>query len=69
MKGVRQGAGQIVHAHHRFVGNFLDDQPQGPGKYVFGKWEQRGEYTVDKTAQAEDDDKPNKGTAKWSIAA
>ncbi len=26
VKGVRQGAGQIVHPHHTFAGNFLDDQ-------------------------------------------
>lgn len=47
VNGRRQGAGELVHADHKYVGTFKDDKPKGEGKYVFNHGtELRGHYVV-----------------------
>ncbi|MBN3288666.1 RSPH1 protein, partial [Polyodon spathula] len=44
-QGKQEAAGELIHANHRFQGNFLNNNPLGPGKYVFDiGCEQHGKY-------------------------
>ncbi|CDQ96183.1 unnamed protein product [Oncorhynchus mykiss] len=43
--GKMESAGEFIHLNHRYQGNFLNNNPSGPGKYVFEiGCEQHGEY-------------------------
>ena len=33
--GKMQDEGHLVHSNHRYIGNFDENRPRGPGKYVF----------------------------------
>ena len=33
--GKMQDEGHLVHSNHRYIGNFEENRPRGPGKYVF----------------------------------
>ncbi|ODM92106.1 Radial spoke head 1 [Orchesella cincta] len=46
--GLRHGKGMLIRAEHRFIGNWYNDVPRGPGVYVFPELgvEQHGRYTI-----------------------
>merc|ERR1739838_782288 len=40
-----EGAGELIHANHRYQGNWTEGNMQGPGKYIFDiGCEQHGEF-------------------------
>ena len=46
-KGRCEGAGELIHANHRYAGSFSDNCMKGKGKYYFDHGcEQHGEYDV-----------------------
>ena len=46
-KGICEGAGELIHANHRYSGQFADNCMKGKGKYLFDiGCEQLGEYNV-----------------------
>lgn len=47
VSGRQQGAGELVHADHKYVGTFKEDKPTGEGKYVFKHGtELHGHYVI-----------------------
>ncbi|XP_073768658.1 radial spoke head 1 homolog isoform X3 [Danio rerio] len=43
--GKMESAGELIYLNHRYQGNFINNNPSGPGKYVFDiGCEQHGEY-------------------------
>ncbi|KAG7239803.1 hypothetical protein INR49_028391 [Caranx melampygus] len=52
-------AGEYIHSNHRYQGNFANNNPCSPGKYVFDiGCEQHGEYQqTEQPADTEEDDK------------
>ncbi|XP_052348813.1 radial spoke head 1 homolog isoform X2 [Oncorhynchus keta] len=60
--GKMESAGEFIHLNHRYQGNFLNNNPSGPGKYVFEiGCEQHGEYLqVDQPASDEENGKHGK---------
>ncbi|XP_016086575.1 radial spoke head 1 homolog [Sinocyclocheilus grahami] len=43
--GKMESTGELIHLNHRYQGNFVNNNPSGPGKYVFDiGCEQHGEY-------------------------
>uniref|UniRef100_A0A481A1T2 Radial spoke head 1 homolog n=1 Tax=Sus scrofa TaxID=9823 RepID=A0A481A1T2_PIG len=47
VKGQQEGAAELIHLNHRYLGKFLNKNPVGPGKYVFDiGCEQHGEYRL-----------------------
>ncbi|EGD78670.1 morn repeat protein [Salpingoeca rosetta] len=56
-RGNRVGDGKLVYADMEFQGTFVDDQPLGPGKFVFNRgYEQAGEYVVADTSEEPEED-------------
>lgn len=70
--GKRDGSGELIHSNHRYVGNFVDDNLQGGGKYRFDiGCEQHGEYVLEERIQegdTEEDEQLTVLTAKWKCA-
>ncbi|XP_077959197.1 radial spoke head 1 homolog isoform X1 [Gasterosteus aculeatus] len=51
-----ESAGGYVYSNHRYEGNFVNNAPGGPGKYVFDTGcEQHGEYRQAKQGRAEEE--------------
>ncbi|XP_062270141.1 radial spoke head 1 homolog [Platichthys flesus] len=45
VNGQMESAGEYLHSNHRYEGNFTNNKPYGPGKYVFDiGCEQHGEF-------------------------
>ncbi|XP_036936435.1 radial spoke head 1 homolog [Acanthopagrus latus] len=45
VNGKMESAGEFIHPNHRYMGNFVNNNPYGPGKYVFDSGcEQHGEF-------------------------
>ncbi|XP_034426122.1 radial spoke head 1 homolog isoform X2 [Hippoglossus hippoglossus] len=45
VNGKMESAGEYLHSNHRYEGNFANNNPYGPGKYVFDiGCEQHGEF-------------------------
>ncbi|XP_073346229.1 radial spoke head 1 homolog [Pagrus major] len=45
LNGKIESAGEYTHPNHKYIGNFINNNPYGPGKYVFDAGcEQHGEY-------------------------
>lgn len=66
--GKPKGAGELVHANHRYQGNWIDSNVQGPGKYIFDiGCEQHGEYIPVEQApeEMEDEEAVVVTTPKW----
>ena len=43
--GKMQERGQLIHSNHRYTGDFEENKPRAPGKYVFDSGcEQLGRY-------------------------
>jgi len=67
--GKRDGSGELVHANHRYVGNFVDDQPSGHGKYRYDNGcEQTGQYILEEKiheGDAEEDETLTVMIPKW----
>ncbi|XP_053482833.1 radial spoke head 1 homolog isoform X2 [Ictalurus furcatus] len=43
--GKMESVGELIHLNHKYQGNFRNNKPSGPGKYVFDTaCEQHGEY-------------------------
>ncbi|KTF80147.1 hypothetical protein cypCar_00049260, partial [Cyprinus carpio] len=43
--GNMESTGELIQLNHRYHGNFVNNNPSGPGKYVFDiGCEQHGEY-------------------------
>eukprot|EP00043_Microstomoeca_roanoka_P009450 m.89622 g.89622 ORF g.89622 m.89622 type:complete len:213 (-) comp14587_c3_seq2:378-1016(-) len=63
-KGNRVGEGSLVYSDMQFQGTFLEDQPLGPGKFVFNKgYEQTGEYVVADTTEEQEEN--GRRSMKW----
>ncbi|XP_018965063.1 radial spoke head 1 homolog isoform X1 [Cyprinus carpio] len=58
--GKMESAGELIHQNHRYQGNFVNNNPSGPGKYVFDVGcEQHGEYLqIDQDKGDAEDDEP-----------
>ncbi|XP_024266965.1 radial spoke head 1 homolog isoform X2 [Oncorhynchus tshawytscha] len=70
--GKMESAGEFIHLNHRYQGNFLNNNPSGPGKYVFEiGCEQHGEYLqVDQDrGDAEEDETVSTMVLKWKPKA
>nr|XP_046219858.1 uncharacterized protein rsph1 isoform X2 [Oncorhynchus gorbuscha] len=70
--GKMESAGEFIHLNHRYQGNFLNNNPSGPGKYVFEiGCEQHGEYLqVDQDrGDAEEDEIVSTMVLKWKPKA
>ncbi|KAJ8246706.1 hypothetical protein GJAV_G00254500 [Gymnothorax javanicus] len=66
--GKMEGGGEYIHLNHRYQGNFNNNNPFGPGKYVFDLGcEQHGEFSqVDQDGGDGEDDEPITATVlKW----
>ncbi|KAM3859531.1 radial spoke head 1 homolog [Diretmus argenteus] len=47
VKGKMESYGEIIHSNHRYQGKFINNQPSGPGRYVFDNGcEVHGEYSL-----------------------
>uniref|UniRef100_A0A672FEY4 Radial spoke head component 1 n=1 Tax=Salarias fasciatus TaxID=181472 RepID=A0A672FEY4_SALFA len=47
LNGNMGNSGEYIHSNHRYQGNFVSNNPMGPGKYVFDiGCEQHGEYRL-----------------------
>ncbi|RXN30976.1 radial spoke head 1-like protein [Labeo rohita] len=70
--GKMESVGELIHLNHRYQGNFVNNNPSGPGKYVFDiGCEQHGEYfqiEQDK-GEAEEDEPVISTTLKWKPKA
>ncbi|XP_041127784.1 radial spoke head 1 homolog [Polyodon spathula] len=67
-QGKQEAAGELIHANHRFQGNFLNNNPLGPGKYVFDiGCEQHGKYvhTEQDKAEGEEEEPLVVPVLKW----
>ncbi|XP_056611816.1 radial spoke head 1 homolog isoform X2 [Triplophysa dalaica] len=70
--GKIESAGELIHLNHRYQGNFVNNNPSGPGKYVFNSGcEQHGEYfQIDQVKGDTDQDEPIITTLlKWKPKA
>ncbi|KAG7331165.1 hypothetical protein KOW79_005134 [Hemibagrus wyckioides] len=70
--GKMESAGEFIHLNHRYQGNFHNNNPSGPGKYVFDfGCEQHGEYLrVDQDkGDAEDEELVTTNVLKWKPKA
>uniref|UniRef100_A0A673N810 Radial spoke head 1 homolog n=1 Tax=Sinocyclocheilus rhinocerous TaxID=307959 RepID=A0A673N810_9TELE len=70
--GKMESAGELIHQNHRYRGNFVNNNPSGPGKYVFDiGCEQHGEYLqIDQDKGDTEDDEPFiTTTLKWKPKA
>ncbi|XP_028824009.1 radial spoke head 1 homolog [Denticeps clupeoides] len=66
VEGQMEGSAEIIHLNHRYVGKFLNNNPFGPGKYVFDSCEQHGEYLqVDQGPGNLKEDQPVAVVLKW----
>ncbi|XP_060784752.1 radial spoke head 1 homolog isoform X2 [Neoarius graeffei] len=66
--GKMESVGEIIHANYKYQGNFQNNNPSGPGKYVFDTGiEQHGEYLqVDQDKGDVKDEEPITTTVlKW----
>lgn len=70
--GNMESTGELIQLNHRYHGNFVNNNPSGPGKYVFDiGCEQHGEYfqlEPDK-GEAEEDETLISTTLKWKPKA
>ena len=68
-QGKMQEEGHIIHSNHRYVGNFEENMPRGPGKYVFDSGcEQTGKYVwkeEENVGEYEEDDAEIVITPMW----
>ncbi|XP_062313435.1 radial spoke head 1 homolog [Osmerus eperlanus] len=72
VNGKMELAGEFIHLNHRYQGNFLNNNPNGPGKYVFDiGCEQHGEYLhVDQDkGDGEEDEIVSTLVLKWKPKA
>ena len=70
-KGVRSGEGELQYENLRFAGGFTDDQPLGPGRFIFkAGYVQPGEFVMshDNGEDEEDEAKPATTWVGKSIA-
>lgn len=69
--GKMEDAGELIHANHRFVGCFQQDQPKGKGKYIFDHGcEMRGTYELAEVVLEPDNEEEESVTIlepKWRI--
>uniref|UniRef100_A0A8D1SRI5 Radial spoke head component 1 n=1 Tax=Sus scrofa TaxID=9823 RepID=A0A8D1SRI5_PIG len=57
VKGQQEGAAELIHLNHRYLGKFLNKNPVGPGKYVFDiGCEQHGEYRLTDVERGEEEE-------------
>ncbi|CAL8265907.1 unnamed protein product [Lota lota] len=67
--GKKDAVGEIIHSNHHYKGRFLNNNPMGPGKYVFDiGCEQHGDYILtEQTGHPEDDegDSSSSSALKW----
>ena len=67
--GKREGGGDLVHANHKFEGNFVEDNPQGVGKYTFDiGCEQHGQYFMEEQiheGETEEDEQLAVTVPRW----
>ncbi|XP_072541245.1 radial spoke head 1 homolog isoform X2 [Salminus brasiliensis] len=69
VKGKMESAGELIHLNHRYQGNFFNNYPLGPGKYVFDSgYEQHGEYLQEK-GNAEEEEPVTTTILKWKPKA
>ncbi|KAL7865713.1 hypothetical protein SRHO_G00109600 [Serrasalmus rhombeus] len=70
--GKMESAGELIHLNHRYQGNFLNNNPTGPGKYVFDiGCEQHGEYVQEDQdkGDAEEEEPVTTTVLKWKPSA
>ncbi|XP_035379768.1 radial spoke head 1 homolog isoform X1 [Electrophorus electricus] len=70
--GKMESAGELIHLNHQFQGTFHNNNPSGPGKYVFDiGCEQHGEYIqVDQDkGETEEEEPVNTAILKWKPKA
>uniref|UniRef100_UPI003AACD20A radial spoke head 1 homolog n=1 Tax=Centroberyx gerrardi TaxID=166262 RepID=UPI003AACD20A len=68
VNGKMETAGEFIHSNHRYQGNFANNHPSGPGKYVFDTGcEQHGEYrqAEQDRAEGEEDEAASTTVLKW----
>ncbi|XP_028990404.1 radial spoke head 1 homolog isoform X1 [Betta splendens] len=66
VNGKMEAAGELIYSNHRYKGNFTNNKPYGPGKYVFDiGCEQHGEYEAAKQDQAEGEMDELNALPKW----
>ena len=69
--GKMEDAGELIHANHRFVGCFQQNQPKGKGKYIFDHGcEMRGTYELAEVVLEPDNEEEESVTIlepKWRI--
>ncbi|XP_036401826.1 radial spoke head 1 homolog [Megalops cyprinoides] len=66
--GKMESSGEFIHLNHKYQGNFLNNNPSGPGKYVFDiGCEQHGEFIqLDQDSGDGDEEEPISTTVvKW----
>ncbi|XP_030199363.1 radial spoke head 1 homolog isoform X3 [Gadus morhua] len=65
--GKIDAVGEILHSNHHYKGSFLNNNPTGPGKYVFDiGCEQHGDYILtEQTGPPEDDEGDSSSALKW----
>ena len=64
-KGVRSGEGELQYENLRYAGTFTDDQPLGPGRFLFkAGYLQPGEFVMANDTSEEGEDEANPST-KW----
>uniref|UniRef100_A0A668RUI2 Uncharacterized protein n=1 Tax=Oreochromis aureus TaxID=47969 RepID=A0A668RUI2_OREAU len=71
VNGKMESAGEYLHTNHRFMGNFINNYPLGPGKYVFdigcelhGEY-QKAEQSFQDRAEGEWDGLASATVLKW----
>ncbi|GAA6108534.1 radial spoke head 1 homolog, partial [Tachysurus ichikawai] len=70
--GKMESVGEFIHLNHRYQGNFHNNHPSGPGRYVFDfGCEQHGEYLrIDQDkGNAEEEELVTTTTLKWKPKA
>lgn len=67
--GLCEGAGELIHANHRYSGRFADNCMKGKGKYLFDiGCQQIGEYHVEEDliqGETEEDEATTLVKALW----
>ncbi|XP_069491752.1 radial spoke head 1 homolog [Ambystoma mexicanum] len=60
VNGKQEDFGELVHSNHRYQGKFTNNNPLGPGKYIFDiGCEQHGEYLqVEPEKEEEEEEEP-----------
>nr|XP_055072184.1 radial spoke head 1 homolog isoform X2 [Misgurnus anguillicaudatus] len=58
--GKMESSGELIHLNHRYQGIFVNNNPSGPGKYVFNiGCEQHGEYLqIDQIKEDTEEEEP-----------